>query len=261
MPELPDVESYRRYLESKALRHSVQGVEVESPGVLEDINPQGLGRLVKGRRFDSAQRHGKYLFTHLDDGKWLGMHFGMTGRLQYFKDEDTRPKHTRCLFKFDNGFDLAYVMPRKLGRIAPLNSVEDFVRERKLGPDVLSLDVKCFRALARKRSGKVKAWLMNQSVMAGLGNVYSDEVLFQTGIHPDCQVKSLGDKRLGELHRATMKVLKSAIKAEADPTRMPKSFLLPHRQAGERCPRCGGEVQSMKAAGRTAWLCPRCQKC
>lgn len=143
----------------------------------------------------------------------------------------------------------------------PVDSVDQFVEAHKLGPDALSLDLNEFRELASKRGGKVKPWLMNQSVMAGLGNVYSDEVLFQARVHPDCQLKSLDDKKVRDLHRATMKVLKAAIKAEADPARMPKSFLLPHRRDGEHCPRCSGELEKIKAAGRTAWLCPRCQSC
>lgn len=261
MPELPDVESYRRYLDAKALHHKIARVEVESPTVLEETSPQGLGRILKGKRFESTRRHGKYLFAQLSRNEWLGMHFGMTGKLQYVKDKEAVPAYTRCLFKFDNGFDLAYIAPRKLGRIVPVHSVDEFIESHKLGPDALDLDVNGFLELARKRGGEVKSWLMNQSVMAGLGNVYSDEVLFQARVHPHCQVKSLDDKTLRELHRATIKVLKAAIKSEADPSRMPKSFLLPHRRDGEHCPRCGGELEKIKAAGRTAWLCPRCQGC
>jgi formamidopyrimidine-DNA glycosylase len=125
MPELPDVESYRRYLDANALHHKIARVEVESPGVLEDTSPQGLGRMLKGKRFESTRRHGKYLFAKLDGEEWLGMHFGMTGKLEYVNNKEELPNHTRCLFKFDNGFDLAYIAPRKLGRIVPVDSPDD----------------------------------------------------------------------------------------------------------------------------------------
>lgn len=91
MPELPDVESYRRYLDANALHHKVVGVEVESPTVLEETSPQGLGRSLRGKHFESTRRHGKYLFAQVNGHEWLGMHFGMTGKLQYVKDEEAVP--------------------------------------------------------------------------------------------------------------------------------------------------------------------------
>lgn len=260
MPELPDVEIYRRYLDATALRQTIDRVEVESPSVLENTNPQALGRNLKGKTFASTRRHGKYLFAKIDGGGWLTMHFGMTGKLQYFNGSEAAPAYTRCLFNFDNGFDLAYIAPRKLGRIFSADSVEQFAHDRKLGPDALDLDLDSFRKLAEKSGSGAKSWLMNQSVMAGVGNVYSDETLFQARVHPNTPVKSLDDKTVRELHRAMIRVLKAAIEAEADPTKMPKSFLLPHRKSGEHCPRCGTGLEKIKAAGRSAWLCPHCQR-
>lgn len=260
MPELPDVEVYRRYLETTSLHQPIRRVEVESPGVLANTSPTGLARAIRKRAFEAADRHGKYLFAGLSDGGWLVFHFGMTGFLRYFQGEDP-PGHTRCLISFDNDAHLAYVLPRKLGRIALADTRQDFIAEKQLGPDALAVDRDSFRQLAASHHGGVKAWLMNQSILAGIGNVYSDEILFQAGIHPLCKMEQLTPSHLDRLHNATTEVLSAAIDAEADPQKMPASFLLPRRRRGGRCPRCGGKVERLRAAGRSAWICPGCQQC
>jgi formamidopyrimidine-DNA glycosylase len=111
--------------------------------------------------------------------------------------------------------------------------------------------------------GAIKAALMNQSRLAGIGNVFSDEILFQARLHPMTPVGKLDDKDIARLYRTMRRVLKVAIDkgagAEDLPERLPKSFLLRQRQAGAKCPRCGGEIRTMKANGRTAYYCPRCQ--
>lgn len=259
MPELPDVEVYRRYLRSTALHQRIEHVHVESPALLPGTTPQGLGRALKGEAFESTGRHGKHLFAELDHDGWLMLHFGMTGSLAYFRHREDTPDYTRCLFTFANGFHLAYVAPRKLGRIALVDSPQSFVTEHGLGPDALGLDAEAFQRLASGRRGGVKSWLMDQETMAGVGNVYSDEILFQAGIHPRRSVADLDDEALHRLHRALRSVLEAAIEAHAEPSRMPESFLLPHREQGGRCPKCNAQVEKVQAAGRTAWYCPKCQ--
>lgn len=261
MPELPDVEVFRQYFSSTALHQKIRQVSVESPGVLANTNPRALGRALKQQSFEAADRHGKYLFAELRNHGFLVFHFGMTGKLSYFQGQSDIPRHTRCLISFDNGFNLAYVLPRKLGRIALAQSSGEFIREHELGPDAAALDLINFRKLASRRGGSIKAWLMDQSVMAGIGNVYSDEILFQAGLHPNCKLKDLAKKDIDRVHQAMGKVFRSAIKAKANPNQMPDSFLLRQRRKGGYCPRCGGNVQNIKAAGRSAWVCPKCQTC
>ncbi|HEY9149582.1 MAG TPA: DNA-formamidopyrimidine glycosylase family protein, partial [Gammaproteobacteria bacterium] len=117
MPELPDVEAYKRYLDATALHSAVEQVEVQAPEILEGTTPQGLGRALKGHVFANSRRHGKYLLVQLDDGPWLTLHFGMTGDLLYHRQDVNTPAHTQCRFSFGNGYELDYIAPRKLGHI------------------------------------------------------------------------------------------------------------------------------------------------
>jgi len=259
MPELPDVETWRRYLDATALHQEVDLVRVPAPQVLAGTTPQGLGHMLKGRCIDKTCRHGKYLFARLDTREHLVLHFGMTGRLQYSRDGGRDCDVTACIH-FSNGSQLAYIAPRKLGRIAVTGSVDGFVAAHQLGPDVLSIDADHFAGLVQGRHGAVKSWLMNQHIMAGIGNVYSDEILFQARIHPRHQVKALDHDELTRLHEALRRVLETAIEAKAEPDRMPESFLLPHRRDGGRCPCCDACLDTARVGGRTAWFCPRCQQ-
>jgi len=260
LPELPDVEVYRRYLDATSLHSPVSGVEIPSPEVLRGTTPQGLGRALKGRSFEETRRHGKYLFVQLgDEDRYLVLHFGMTGQLAYTAAGGPPPEYTACRFRFDDGGCLAYVSPRKLGRVAVTGSLSGFIEEHELGPDALSLSKREFRRLAEGRRGSVKSFLMNQEVIAGIGNVYSDEILFQAGIHPRSAVNDLDATDLDALRRAIRKVLRQAIAAGAEPREMPDSFLLPRRHEEGHCPRCGAPLRHITVSGRTAWFCPDCQ--
>lgn len=259
MPELPDVEVYRRYLAVTALHQAIAQVHVEAPRVLDHTSPQGLGRRLGGQRFERASRHGKYLFAHLDGGGALVLHFGMTGQLHYRRLADAADDHAACLFQFENGARLEYVSTRQLGHVAVVDSVDEFVHHKGLGPDALALDRDQFLADAAGRRGSVKGWLMDQGHMAGIGNVYSDEILFRAGIHPRRKVADLPEDALRRLHGAIREVLDAAIEAQAEPDRMPDDFILPRREPGGRCPRCDAKLEQVSVNGRKAWFCPACQ--
>jgi formamidopyrimidine-DNA glycosylase len=260
MPELPDVEVYKQYLDATALHQRIERVQVHEPDLLSGTSVQGLGRILKGRTLETTRRHGKYLLVAVDDDHWLALHFGMTGELRYFGDGEDEPDYSQCLIAFDNGMNLAYVSRRKLGRIFPVKSPAALIDDRGLGEDALAVDEKHFRALAAEHRGSVKSWLMNQAVIAGIGNVYSDEILFQAGIYPGRSLATLDSRDLTRLYRATHFVLESAISARVDPQRMPAKFLLPHRNKGGRCPKCDTPLKTVKIASRTGWYCPQCQK-
>jgi formamidopyrimidine-DNA glycosylase len=123
----------------------------------------------------------------------------------------------------------------------------------------LRRDRERFEALADDRRGGTKCWLMDQGAMAGLGNVYSDEILFRARLHPKTPVAALDAAERERLFDAIADVLRISIDAGADPARVPDDFLLPHRERGAACPRCGGDIGQIKACGRTAWYCPHCQ--
>ena len=267
MPELPDVENFRRYLTSKARGKKM--IDVKFSGakrVLRNRSPRQLERALQGHRFERTRRHGKHLFVKLDRCNWLAMHFGMTGFLAYFKSMKDAPVHSRMCIDFANGYHLAYVNQRKFGALRVISDPGDFIGQKELGPDALdrALDSNAFLKLISSRRGQIKPALMDQNVLAGIGNIYSDEILFQAKIHPKAPIGRLEKQQISRLHRTMRRVLRMAIRKGAGSDklleRLPRGYLLPHRQQGALCPRCKGEVRTIKIAGRTAYYCPRCQR-
>ncbi|MEX2494828.1 MAG: DNA-formamidopyrimidine glycosylase family protein [Woeseia sp.] len=263
MPELPDVENYCRYLQRHGLHKRIEGVTVDAPRILKGISGPGLERALKGHTLERARRHGKHLLAAIDDGHWLAFHFGMTGRLQHFNKDEDDPPYDRLRFDFAGDEHLAYVNKRMLGRVELVEDADDFIRSKKLGPDAASVDEPTYRDRLRAKRGAIKAALMDQSLFAGIGNVYSDEILYHAKIHPRTNIAALDDSTVKQLYRATRRVLDMAVKRGAGTEdvarRVPKTWLLPHRKRGAPCPRCGGKIATLKVQGRTAYLCPSCQ--
>lgn len=266
MPELPDVEIFRRHLEDTSLNRRIEQVDVLDAGLLEKVTPTALAQRLRGRRFTQSRRHGKHLLVAVNAAAWMTLHFGMTGSLQFFADGEVRPRHCRIRFDFAAGGHLAYVNVRRLGHVGLVRDPDAFIRESALGPDALDPDfdhVAFEAALRAKPRSKVKAFLMDQSVIAGIGNIYSDEILFQAGLHPNTKVIALDRPTTRRLFATMRGVLKTAIACGAGSeialARMPKGFLLPERRDGADCPRCGAAIARMKTGGRHAYFCPRCQ--
>jgi formamidopyrimidine-DNA glycosylase len=260
MPELPDVQVFQQYLDSNALRQRIRDVELSAAGMLAGVSGKTLRTKLIRRELVATRRHGKNLFVRLAGDGWLFLHFGMTGALKYFGDAERPPEFTRLRLDFANGHHLAYVNMRKLGKIGLVDDVDAFIAEQKLGPDALDLDLAGFRRALAGRRGKIKATLMDQTVMAGIGNIYADEVLFAAGVDPRARTERLASATVRELHKAMRAVLAKAIEAGADVDNLPRSFLLPHRARGGRCPKCGRMLRQIKLGGRTTYLCPRHQR-
>jgi formamidopyrimidine-DNA glycosylase len=259
MPELPDVESFRRYLERTSLRREIRRVRVLDPGSLRDVSRQRLSRELKGRGFVSTRRHGKHLFTGLPGPRWLVMHFGMTGRLEYGDGDEPLPDHSRVAYEFAGGSRLAFVDMRKLGFVTLTGDVDRYIGAEDLGPDALALSYAELRDLLRSSRGALKSTLMDQSVLAGVGNVYSDEILFHARLDPRQPASRLDDAGCRQLHRQLRRVLRMAADRDADPDQVPQTWLLPNREDGVPCPRGHGEIRKVRLAGRGAFWCPACQ--
>lgn len=259
MPELPDVEVFRRVADPQAFNQSVQHVEARDPGLLDSVTPQALGQALTGHALQASRRHGKLLFLGSDSGAWLVLHFGMSGNLSYLRKGADEPRYTRLVLEFDGGTRLTYENRRRLGRITLADDPESFVRNEGLGPDAWTLDLAGFRAVLAGKRGAVKPALMDQATLAGLGNIYTDEILFQAGIDPRRPVAELTESALEALHATMDRVLHEAVEHRADPERMPEGWLLPHREADAACPRCGSTLQTPKVGGRTTYVCPHCQ--
>lgn len=258
MPELPDVEIFKRYLDATALRKKIKGSNVHDADLLDGVSRQKLQRRLHGERFRDTHRHGKFLFARFGASDWLILHFGMTGFLKYHKNSDDTPDHTRLTIDFANGYHLAYSCQRKLGKISHTDSVDHFIENQGLGPDCYSdrFSFEAFTQALGHRSGAVKSSLMNQNRMAGLGNIYSDEILYQTGIHPESAVTRIDEETRRTLYRAMRRIVRVAIDRRVTPEDFPRNYLIRHREEGAGCPRCGGTITRMKISGRSAYVCP-----
>lgn len=262
MPELPDVEVFRRYVDATSLHQGITAVDLDAARMLEGARAEEILAVLTGGRFEATTRRGKFLFVRLADGPWLVLHFGMTGFLTYYKADGAAPAHTRLLVQFDTGYRLAGVWRRRLGRIDLAQAPDIFAIDHDLGPDALAagLNRDELAALLADRRGGLKSALMDQSLLAGIGNVYADEILFHAGLAPHRRAAALEDDELDALHSSLRRVPAEAIDAGAEPGRLPSSWLLPHREAGAHCPACGGELVRDRVAGRTTWWCPHCQR-
>jgi formamidopyrimidine-DNA glycosylase len=260
MPELPEVETFKRYLDATSLRQQITGVEVRDDYVLQGISARELARGLKRRRFENSRRHGKHLFVRADDEIWLRLHFGMTGSLHYLNGDEQPPKTARVLFHFAKNSRLAFDDQRKFGEIGLINNVDEFLRKRGIGPDAHDISFSHFKSILQTHHGAVKAILLNQKLIAGVGNLYADEILFRAKMHPATEARRLSHPDLARLFRATRDVLEKAIARKADADRMPKSWLLTHRGKQGKCPRCDRKLKSARVGGRTSWFCAHCQK-
>jgi len=260
MPELPEVETFKRYLDGTSLHQRITGLEVRDAYVLKRVSARELTHRLKGRRFENSHRHGKHLFVRAGDELWLRLHFGMTGSLDYLKHDEVAPKTARVIFRFADNCRLAFDDQRKFGEIELIEDVDEFLQTRGLGPDAAGIGLSQFKAIVGKHRGLVKAILLNQQLIAGIGNLYADEILFRARMHPATLSARLSDKDLRRLFRATRYVLDKAIALKTDFDRLPKSWLLTHRGNGGKCPRCLRELKSAIIGGRTSWFCAHCQK-
>lgn len=262
MPELPEVETFRRVLDPAALGKRIREVLVYDSRVLGSVSPEGLSSRLRGRRFLSTRRRGKHLFVETEAPEtWLYLHFGMSGYPVLLAGDADLPAYTRVLFAFEDGASLAFSDLRLFGKVDLIPDPDEYIRLRGLGPDPLEadFDFRRFREALKGKTGAAKAVLLDQRVIAGVGNLYADEILYQAHIHPLTPLSLLDETRMEELYRTLREVLRIAVNRHADYSAFPGDFLLPRRHPGGICP-CGGTVEHIKAAGRTTYFCPACQK-
>lgn len=259
VPELPDVRVFAAYLDATSLHQEIDAVSVRDGRLLAGVSRKKLISALRGRKLDATRCHGKHLCVALDVGPSLVLHFGMTGALQYHKFAEDEPAYTQFLMRFTNGYHLAYVSRRRLGRIRLVDDFDVFIERQKLGPDALDVDEETFRERIRRGRGAIKSTLMNQNTLAGLGNVYVDELLYFAGVRPTARVDRADDDTLHNVYLAMRHVLRTAIKDKADLDAMPDSWLLPQRGRNGKCPKHGRKLTRTKVGGRTTYYCPKCQ--
>ena len=269
MPELPEVETYRRFLDELLLHQTIVQLEVLDAHVLA-VPVAELRAAVVGATVTGTRRLGKNLFLELSTGPVLALHFGMTGDVGAYRDDHDRPRFTRVAFELTDGLRVAFIDPRKFGRIRLAGSVAEYQRAKKLGPDALDLTLPALTEALRGRKTLLKPLLLDQRLAAGLGNWIVDEVLFQARLHPERVAGSLSAAEVQRLHAAIGLVLRTAIDAEASYRLFPTSFLIHAREwdaypvagsdAYKYCPADQHAIVKKYVGGRATYYCPLCQK-
>ncbi len=271
MPELPEVETIRRRLAPRVEGRSLARVAVLDPRWTRPRPPAEVEALVTGRRVQRLTRRGKYLVWELDGEHYLLCHLRMTGALLY--DPPAEPAHGRVRIELDDGHRVIYDDPRRFGTgelALGRPALEGFFAAR-LGVEPLdgAFTAAGLRSAGRSSRAPIKAFLLDQRRVAGMGNIYADEALFRAGIHPLRQARALTVALWQALHAAIVEALRAGIAADGasiddyrDPDGVRGSFqdeFLVHRRAGEPCPRCATPVRKLVAAGRGTYVCERCQ--
>lgn len=230
MPELPEVETYGRYFARHALHQRITRVEVRDERILGAIRATTFARKLQGRSFASVRRHGKHLFA--DAGiVWLHLHFGMTGDLAWYRGAEHEPRFAKVVFAFAGGSFLAFEDMRLFGLVDLVKDPDAFIRESGLGPDPLdrSFTFPRFSELLEGRRGAIKSLLMSQEILAGMGNLYVDETLYHSSIHPRRTVDTLTRDEVRAIYTNMRRILRDAIARHGREAELPPRSLIPSR--------------------------------
>jgi formamidopyrimidine-DNA glycosylase len=273
MPELPEVETVARGLRAVLPGRRILGVRLGKTDFIED--PAAMERDLPGCRISAVRRHGKFLILELqparpdDSCQSLLIHLGMTGQIVTCAPEIPVPPHTHVFLTLDDGRELRYTDIRRFGRMRIVSNGEHESTLNKLGLDPLEATEAEFIAKLQGRRARIKALLLDQRVLRGMGNIYTDESLWRARIHPMRLGASLKVRELRKLYRAVQQVLREAIRlrgssisdyVDSDGER--GGFQLRHRvyqRTGKKCFRCKTTIRRAIVAGRSSHFCPRCQ--
>jgi len=274
MPELPEVETIRCQLEPLLNGRTISRAEVLDPLIVAPATPDSFKRRLRSITITALKRRGKYRLLDLDSKDPLVMHLRMTGILTYLHPppSEEEKKHLRMLLHFDDGTGLAFHDTRRFGRAFILKPEENEQYWSRFGPEPLEkgFDAAYLKKLLAGRSRPVKSLLLDQSMVAGIGNIYADEALYKAGIMPTRPAGGLSDEEIRRLTRSIRATLKKAIKLQGssidtyrDSMGRKGSFqetFQVHRRQGKPCPSCGTSVEKIRVGGRGTYFCPVCQK-
>jgi len=271
MPELPEVETIARTLEPAVRGRVITGVELFYRPLLRRGGRKGLDAL-RGQRVLGVDRRGKMLLIACEGGRTLVFHLKMTGQFSFAATGEARDKHTRLVVRFEDGKnELRFRDVRKFGFLLCLEGDPEAVCGELacLGPEPLEVGLAEFAALIARRKGRIKSLLLNQTVIAGIGNIYADEMLFDSRIHPETLASSLGNRAVERLYDSMKKILKLAIAEKGstlqdyrDAEGKAGNFQFFHKvydRKGEPCVTCGTPIRMTRIGGRSSHFCPKCQ--
>ncbi len=274
MPELPEVETIARSLAPRLKGRTIAGIDLVFRPLLRRGGRKGLEG-VRDRRVLGVRRRGKMLLIEVEGARTLVFHLKMTGQFLFAGEGTPRDKHTRLVVRFADGRDeLRFRDVRKFGFLVCVEGdPEEACGELAcLGPEPLEVGLTEFRAILKGRRGRVKSLLLDQTQIAGVGNIYADETLFEARIHPETPASSLGAGAVERLYRSLRKILASAVEAGGstltdegylDADGNPGDFQFAHKvydRTGEPCLVCGTPIKMRRVGGRSSHFCPRCQR-
>ncbi len=271
MPEIPDLDGYRAYFNRRLPGLHVESAESLIPWMVRAGGAEFEERM-PGQVFKLVQRRAKYLLFPFDSGDYLIVHAMLTGRFQYCKPGERRRSKTAFLLKLDNGMDFRYHDDRRMGK-AYLVREEEFdekvPRWTEMGPDILdpALTEEIFVERLKKSRAQIKSVLTTERTIAGIGNAYSDEVLWEAKIHPYRKRSDIPDELLAELFHAILRVMEwstpivtGLMEEKGLPAHHYRDHLRVHRKGGEDCPRCGHHITEITSGQRITNFCRGCQE-
>jgi formamidopyrimidine-DNA glycosylase len=281
MPELPEVETVARGLQKTILGRRIVSIALGKTDFIDD--PAALEQQLPGRRIETVERYGKFMMLRLSplqnaalapavgeaESASLLVHLGMTGNLASRAAEEPHEKHTHVWMLLDDGRELRYTDPRRFGRIAYLAGGAILAELQRFGADPLQVSLEEFTQRIRSRSSRIKALLLDQGVLRGVGNIYADESLWRAKIHPAKRGSGLSLKQTTALRRVLQEILRKAIALRGstiadfeDGDGEPGAYQKHHRaygREGHPCHRCGTTIRRSIVAGRSSFYCPACQ--
>jgi formamidopyrimidine-DNA glycosylase len=274
MPELPEVETIRLALEPHLVGRRLEQVDIHDPRLVRPFEPTAVAAELEGERVAALERRGKYLIVRFESGRALLIHLRMTGSLRHaVRDGLEEDPYRRAVVRLDDGSDVAYRDVRRFGTWLLLEPHEaDPYIDDRLGREPLERSFTS-RRLGERLEGRrapIKAALLDQRTVAGLGNIYVDEALWRARVHPLRPAGELDGDEIARVTRGIKEALRAGLARQGASLRdystpdgrrgrMQEEFRV-YGRAGEPCPRCGTPVDKIKAGGRGTWYCPNCQR-
>ncbi len=274
MPELPEVETVRQTLQPKLAGLKFCGALVYLPKIIKTPDPEQFIKEIEGKKIIKISRRGKYLLLNLSDRYTLVVHLRMTGSLVYCENGDPPAKHTHIVFNLSNGAQLRFTDVRQFGQLwlVPSTSLDSLTGLKNLGVEPLEPQFTrdYLKKELRRRHARIKPLLLDQTIIAGLGNIYTDEALHRAKINPERLAMTLTPREIASLYHAIRDVLQEGIENRGTTVRnyvdgegrsgSYQEQLQVYSRDGEPCSHCGKIIIKKKVGGRSSYYCPSCQK-
>ncbi|MDX1476094.1 MAG: DNA-formamidopyrimidine glycosylase family protein [Saprospiraceae bacterium] len=260
MPELPEVNTVQKYFDLQAAGKRIDRVVVADDHIIRNLTGDAFASRLEAQTITGSYRQGKYLFATLGSGHHVQLHLGMTGDLVFYQDLEDRPPHERFAWHLSDGFVMGFKDPRKFGRILYLEDLSAYLEEIRLGPDALVITEAEFLERMEGRTTRIKPFLLDQTVIAGVGNLYADEICYQCRVHPASRIDAIPLPKRKALFRSMREILQWACDHDAYYGVYPDNWFCNWGEEGKKNPHGRGRVRSIKLGGRGTFFVPGWQR-